>query len=297
MARRHIYLVSSAVILFFASCARNTTGPDGSLIDAQYIPSFGPVIVNHHTIDLALIPLSAIDSARAKLRIAYGHTSHGSQLITGMDGLVTFKGSTYRYDGTGTGGALMLQDCPFMDASDLGNPDRTSWESSTRTYLATHSDINVVIWAWCGEVSTATESDITTYLSLMNGLERDFRGVRFIYMTGHLDGTGLNDNLHLRNEQIRTYCVANSKSLFDFADIECYDPDGVYFGGKIPNDNCDYDSNGDGVREANWAVEWQDAHPGRWYQCSAAHSQPLNGNLKAYAAWWLWARLAGWPGT
>jgi hypothetical protein len=28
----------------------------------------------------------------------------------------------------------------------------------------------------------------------------------------------------------------------------------------------------------------------------AAHSQPLNGNLKAYSAWWLWARLAGWPG-
>jgi hypothetical protein len=25
-----------------------------------------------------------------------------------------------------------------------------------------------------------------------------------------------------------------------------------------------------------------------------SHSQPLNANQKAYAAWWLWARLAGW---
>ena len=31
-----------------------------------------------------------------------------------------------------------------------------------------------------------------------------------------------------------------------------------------------------------------------WYKCSSAHSQPLNANLKAYAAWWLWARLVGW---
>ena len=26
------------------------------------------------------------------------------------------------------------------------------------------------------------------------------------------------------------------------------------------------------------------------------HTQALNGNLKAYAAWWLWARLGGWNG-
>jgi len=30
---------------------------------------------------------------------------------------------------------------------------------------------------------------------------------------------------------------------------------------------------------------------------SPAHSQPLNANLKAFAAWWLFARLAGWPGN
>ncbi len=33
-----------------------------------------------------------------------------------------------------------------------------------------------------------------------------------------------------------------------------------------------------------------------WYSCSSAHSQPLNANRKAYAAWWLWARIAGWDG-
>jgi hypothetical protein len=118
----------------------------------------------------------------------------------------------------------------------------------------------------------------------------------FVYMTGHLDGSGLTGNLHIRNEQIREYCRANDKILYDFADIETYDPDGTYFGDKIPNDACDYDTDGNLTRDGNWAIEWQNANPGEWYDCVSAHSQPLNANLKAYAAWHLWARLAGWPG-
>ena len=132
----------------------------------------------------------------------------------------------------------------------------------------------------------------------MNQLESDFPNVKFVYMTGHLDGSGLTGNLHLRNEQIRNYCINNDKILFDFADIECYDPDGNYFGDKNPNDNCDYDSDGNGARDKNWATEWQNLHTEGedWYQCSSAHSQALNANQKAYAAWWLWASLAGWDG-
>jgi len=31
--------------------------------------------------------------------------------------------------------------------------------------------------------------------------------------------------------------------------------------------------------------------------CGSAHSEPLNANLKAYASWCLFARLAGWDGN
>ena len=86
--------------------------------------------------------------------------------------------------------------------------------------------------------------------------------------------------------------AANDKILYDFEDIESYDPDSSYFGDKYVTDGCDYDG-------GNWAIEWQDSHHEgvEWYDCSSAHSQPLNANLKAYAAWWLWARLAGWDGN
>lgn len=53
--------------------------------------AFGqPIIVDHTCTRLADIPASAIATAKTQLHIAYGHTSHGSQLIDGMNGLVTF---------------------------------------------------------------------------------------------------------------------------------------------------------------------------------------------------------------
>jgi len=258
----------------------------------------GSMIIDHRHTDLAGVPLEWIEAARSDLHIAYGHTSHGSQIITGMTGLTRFAkaphgGSTYAWNNGGADGALDLADTPFSGAYDLGNPDFTAWETATRSYLddPATADVNVVMWSWCGEVSSASQANITTYLTLMSGLEEDYPDVRFVYMTGHTDGSGLTGNLHVRNQQIRDYCEANGKILYDFEDIESYDPDGTYFGDRSVTDSCAYDG-------GNWATEWQDSHTQGvdWYDCESAHSQPLNANLKAYAAWWLWARLAGWDG-
>lgn len=274
--------------ILFTSCPKSTSGNGDTT---------GAVVVNHNSMIISTIPQQWIEQAKANLIIAYGHTSHGSQLVSGMTGLINFISDLYDFNGDGSGGALEFRDTPFSGAADLGNPDREAWEEATRNYLDAHSEVNVIIWSWCGQVSSATESDINLYLNLMDGLEEDYPDVKFVYMTGHVDGSGLDGNLHIRNEQIRDYCSANNKILYDFADIEVYDPDNTYFGDKIPNDNCDYDTDGNGSRDGNWAEEWQDAHPREWYDCGCAHSQPLNCNQKAYAAWWLWARLAGWSGS
>jgi len=212
------------------------------------------IIADHRVVNYVrfdMIPEENITNAKNSLHIAYGHTSHGSQIVTGMTGLISFKESQngteglYDFNDGGTDGALGFND--YFVSGDLGNPDRITWCNRTREYLdnPANADVNVVMWSWCGQVSYATEEDIDLYLSLMTSLESEYPNVTFVYMTGHTDGTGLEGTLHIRNEQIRDYCKANNKVLFDFADIESYDPDGNYYGDKHCNDNCDYDSNND----------------------------------------------------
>jgi len=264
------------------------------------------LIIDHNTVDITAIPQSWIEQAKNTLHIYYGHTSHGSQLTTGMAGLVDFA------NGGGLGLSLptdIFAGLPIVETS----PDAgyyPEWVNNTTTYLGTpdpstgrgtaHPDTNVVIWSWCGQVSNISEQDlIDHYLLPMTQLEINYPGITFVYMTGHSEGSGETSNLHIRNQQIRQYAIDNHKVLYDFYDIELYDPDGNYFGDKAVNDNCDYDSGGNGSRDANWCYEWQNSHTEDvdWYSVSCAHSQSLNCNQKAYAAWWLWASLAGWDSS
>jgi len=259
------------------------------------------ILINHTCTKLASIPESAIQTAKSTLHIAYGHTSHGSQLITGMTeligqtNLVGYKGDIYQWNDGGTSGALDIDD-QFTGWADLGHNGDTDWADDTRSYLnnSSHSDVNVVIWSWCNGVADNTEAGINTYLTTMNQLEIDYPNVKFVYMTGHAN-IGADANLKERNQQIRNYCTTNNKILYDFYYIESYNPDGTFF--EYVNDNCDYYGDGSTSNKlGNWAEEWRDSHTEGtdWYDCSPSHTDALNGNLKAYAAWWLWCRLAGW---
>ena len=273
-------------------------------------------IIDHTCTDLGDIPQSWLQAAKDNLHIAYGHTSHGSQLTDGMTGLVgfinngglglSFPNNFFAWNHGGTGDALDLHD--YAMGGDVGYyPD---WVNNTHTYLGAvnssgrginNPDVNVIVWSWCGQPSWLTEQQvINEYLTPMTNLENEYFGIKFVYMTSHLDGTGSAGNQTARANQIRNYCNTNNKILYDFADIESYDPDGLtHYMPLLCNDNCDYDSDGNGSLDRNWALDWQNSHTVNvdWYNCSPAHTQALNGNLKAYAAWWLWATLAGWDGV
>jgi hypothetical protein len=245
-------------------------------------PSLAEALIVDHTSVAAFerIPAYWINEAKEMMRLSYGHTSHGSQIVTGM---VMLSGEDPLYSYT-TGSSGFLCDGCISGASDLGNPNRTAWATATRNYLnGTGSSRNVIMWSWCGQVSSATASDIQDlYLANMAQLELDFPNVKFIYMTGHLDGSGENGNLKIRNRQIRDFAVANGKILFDFADIESWDPDGTYY----PNE----------TDACGWCSAWCASHS--CPSCSScAHSHCFNCYNKGKAFWYMMARLAGWDGN
>ncbi len=256
------------------------------------------IIVDHTSTDISAIPESWIGTVKDSLRLSYGHTSHGSQPVEGMGVLANNLGYGNLYalnvDGSIEVGVLSLAD--YTPDGDLGHNGDTTWAINTRTYLDSGSGTaptrNVVVWSWCGGVSDNTNAGIDIYLDTMNQLEQDYPHITFVYMTGHLDGTGESGNLHVMNNRIRSYCQTNNKVLFDFADIESYDPNGNYFLDGGADDECNYDG-------GNWAQEWCAANSSSELCTEVSdcqHSHSLNCNLKARAFWWMLARIAGWSG-
>jgi hypothetical protein len=248
------------------------------------------IVIDHTCADLEQIPAVWITAVKNTIQSHYAHTSHGGQLTYGV-GFIESANLFYDCE-VGyltlptTSGAY----CVFNGQENGAYVGPESyWQTTaglnlTRDVLNNNPTIDTSMWCWCGQCSYYTAAQVQEYLDAMTLLEGEYPGITFIYFTGNAQSEGSSGyNRYQRNNQIRAYCAANNKVLFDFADLDCwwYNASTTqwehntysYSGTDIPSEHPHYNGN------------------------EYAHTTAESCTVKGRAWWWMMSVLAGWSST
>jgi hypothetical protein len=267
---------------------------------------------------LRAIPDSYIASARQTLHVAYFHTSHGTHVSYGVFGLPGYKTGDFDTFGVTRNAATPISDkLDFHDYYATGSPypdlsqadaNWAAWRDQVRDYLddPANAEINVMMWSWCN----IADHDVGSYLASMQTLIDEYgpggsagraTPVTFIFMTGHANADA-NTGVGKPREQaalITDYCETHGYYCIDYYSIDTHAMDDTYY--EDAGDNGDSDA-----YDGNFYEDWQAAHTlgSDWYRnrtepsgsvaYGVHNTQHITANRKAYAFWWVLARIAGY---
>ncbi len=245
------------------------------------------LIIDYTCTDLSQIPVEWIDSVQVNLRLHYAHTSHGGQLTTGLSRIETADAT---YSVARQSSNLPTEASAFcifdgQEGDTYITPDEywgtTAGMDDTRDVLNNNPTINISMWSWCCQLTGYSEAQVNAYLDSITSLETEFPNVIFIYMTCNSQATGGGGyNRYLRNQQIRQYCNANNKVLFDFGDLDSwwFNPDSS----KWEHNTYEYNDSTVPVEHTHFNGN------------EAGHTTYESCEQKGKTVWWMMAKLAGW---
>jgi len=295
---KHVILKSLGIVLvqwLLISCAFSNPA-------IKLPPLSGPVVIDHKSTDLDQIPKEWINKAQSDIKWHYAHTSHGNQLLTGlqiiMDKNPDYAVSIGKRSLPRTKNAL----CVFDGQNRyLGVTPENYWQTAAgKRYtqeVIEYNPINVSMWSWCGQAGTYTEEEVQEYLDAMAAFQEAYPEVTFIYMTGQAQQGGKKGyNRYLRNNQIRKWVKDHpekNRVLFDFADLDSWWYNPVLE--KWEQSTYRYS---DGTGTIDIPIEHPRFHGRKESPNYACHTTHESCEQKAKAVWWMMARLAGWkPNT